>query len=407
MLYLSSSHASSRKHDEDVVICGAVRTPLQRAGKGKFKTLHPEDLLAAALKGLLTKTGIEPKHVQDISVGTVLTPGGGATAARMAALAAGFPETASIMTVNRQCSSGLQAIASIASAISSGWIDVGIGAGMESMSLNYGNIASMSFSSHLLDGGSENQVSDCLLPMGETSEILAEKFSIDRRSQDLFALASHQKAAKAQKENLFTQEIVPVLHPETQELISVDDGVRPEATLETLLALKPAFRPGQGASTAGNSSQVTDGAAAVLLARRSKAVALGLPILGCFKAYAVVGVPPRIMGIGPAIAIPALLGKSNLSIQDVGIFEINEAFASQSLYCIQTLAIDPSRVNPKGGAIALGHPLGATGARQMATLLPEMRRQGVRYGVISMCIGTGMGAAALIELESGEPSSRL
>ncbi|KAM0683986.1 3-ketoacyl-CoA thiolase with broad chain length specificity [Mitosporidium daphniae] len=378
--------------DNDVVICGAVRTPLQRAYKGKFKELHPEDLLAAALKGLVRKTGINPNAIQDIAVGTVLTPGGGATAARMAAFSAGFPETCSIMTVNRQCSSGLQAIAAIASSITSGQIDIGIGAGMESMSRNYGDFSSLSFSTDVMN--SCDQASDCLMPMGETAEIVAESFGVDRQAQDRFSLCSHQKAARAQQQGLFAEEIIPI------DNVTDDDGIRLQATIESLSALKPAFRPPPlGTATAGNSSQITDGAAAVLLARRSTARALGLVILARFCSYAVVGVPPRVMGVGPAYAIPVAVKRASLTLQDIGIFEINEAFASQILYCIRELKIDPERVNPKGGAIAFGHPLGATGARQMATLLPEMRRQGARYGVISMCIGTGMGAAAVIALE--------
>ena len=388
----------SPSSENDVVVCGAVRTPLQRAYKGKFKELHPEDLLAAALKGLVRKTGVNPNAIQDIVVGTVLTPGGGATAARMAAFAAGFPDTCSIMTVNRQCSSGLQAIAQIVSAINSRQIDIGIGAGMESMSRNYGDFSSLSFSMDVMN--SCDQAADCLMPMGETTEIVAERFGVNREAQDRFALSSHQKAARAQQEGLFAEEIVPVGD------ITTDDGIRAQATFEALSALKPAFRPPPaGSATAGNSSQITDGAAAVLLARRSTARALGLTILARFCSYAVVGVPPRIMGIGPAHAIPIAVQRASLSLEDIGIFEINEAFASQALHCVRALKINPEKVNPKGGAIALGHPLGATGARQMATLLPEMRRQGVRYGVISMCVGTGMGAAAVVALESA--TSRL
>ena len=265
----------SPSSENDVVVCGAVRTPLQRAYKGKFKELHPEDLLAAALKGLVRKTGVNPNAIQDIVVGTVLTPGGGATAARMAAFAAGFPDTCSIMTVNRQCSSGLQAIAQIVSAINSRQIDIGIGAGMESMSRNYGDFSSLSFSMDVMN--SCDQAADCLMPMGETTEIVAERFGVNREAQDRFALSSHQKAARAQQEGLFAEEIVPVGD------ITTDDGIRAQATFEALSALKPAFRPPPaGSATAGNSSQITDGAAAVLLARRLNSPRFGAYHFGSF-----------------------------------------------------------------------------------------------------------------------------
>jgi len=231
--------------------------------------------------------------------------------------------------------------------------------------------------------------------MGTTSEIVASRFSVSKREQDAFALLSHQKASNARRQGLYNDEIVAV-PTKDGNLISNDDGIREETTLASLEKLKPAFKEG-GCTTAGNSSQVSDGAALVLLARRSEAERLGLPIIARFIDYAVVGCPPDIMGIGPSLAIPLVLKKCKLSMDDIDIFEINEAFASQSVYCAKNLKIDPRKLNPKGGAIALGHPLGCTGARQIATLLPELRRTGGRYGVVSMCIGTGMGAAAVIE----------
>ena len=347
-------------------------------------------MLATVLKGVLSKTGIDPNLIKDVVVGNVLPPGGGATLARMASLYAGIPETSSVMTVNRQCSSGLQAVAQIASAIKSGYIDVGIGAGVESMSMHYGPGA--------LAPSVDDQIAslpvaaDCQIPMGITSENVAETYKITRQEQDQMAMLSHKKAAKAQADGLFRDEIVPV-----NGVIS-DDGIRPETSMASLAKLKTSFKE-NGTTTAGNSSQISDGAAAVLLMRRSKAQELKLPILGKFIGFNVSGVPPRVMGIGPALAIPAVLEQANLKINDIGIFELNEAFASQATYCVKTLKIPLDRVNPKGGAIALGHPLGATGARQIATLLPEMKRKGVKYGVVSMCIGTGMGAAAIIENE--------
>ncbi|KAF1459831.1 3-ketoacyl-CoA thiolase A, peroxisomal, partial [Pygoscelis antarcticus] len=260
---------------------------------------------------------------------------------------------------------------------------------------------------------------DCLIPMGITSENVAEKFGVSRKKQDAFALASQQKkhtatsqewlsaafvAAKAQQMGLFKTEIVPVKttvldNQGNQKTITVhqDEGIRPSTTLEGLAKLKPAFKE-DGSTTAGNASQVSDGAAAVLLAKRSKAAQLGLPVLGVLRSFAVVGVPPDVMGIGPAYAIPVAVEKAGLTLNDIDIYEINEAFASQAVYCVEKLGIPMEKVNPLGGAIALGHPLGCTGARQVVTLLNELKRRGKRaYGVVSMCIGTGMGAAAVFE----------
>ncbi|NWI78918.1 THIKB thiolase, partial [Dryoscopus gambensis] len=267
---------------------------------------------------------------------------------------------------------------------------------------------------------------DCLIPMGITSENVAEKFGVSRKKQDAFALASQQnnegvkqtfslhfilcegftsgRAAKAQQMGLFKTEIVPVKttvadNDGNKKTITVhqDEGIRPSTTLEGLAKLKPAFKE-DGSTTAGNASQVSDGAAAVLLAKRSKAAQLGLPVLGVLRSFAVVGVPPDVMGIGPAYAIPVAVEKAGLTLNDIDIYEINEAFASQAVYCVEKLGIPMEKVNPLGGAIALGHPLGCTGARQVVTLLNELKRRGKRaYGVVSMCIGTGMGAAAVFE----------
>ncbi|NXC88685.1 THIKB thiolase, partial [Cercotrichas coryphoeus] len=267
---------------------------------------------------------------------------------------------------------------------------------------------------------------DCLIPMGITSENVAEKFGVSRKKQDAFALASQQnspavhpqsiltfrtlffffftRAAKAQQMGLFKTEIVPVKTTVADAegnkkpiIVHQDEGIRPSTTLEGLAKLKPAFKE-DGSTTAGNASQVSDGAAAVLLAKRSKAAQLGLPVLGVLRSFAVVGVPPDVMGIGPAYAIPVAVEKAGLTLNDIDIYEINEAFASQAVYCVEKLGIPMEKVNPLGGAIALGHPLGCTGARQVVTLLNELKRRGKRaYGVVSMCIGTGMGAAAVFE----------
>ncbi|XP_011808723.1 PREDICTED: 3-ketoacyl-CoA thiolase, peroxisomal isoform X2 [Colobus angolensis palliatus] len=352
------------------------------------------------MTAVLKDVNLRPEELGDICVGNVLQPGAGAIMARIAQFLSDIPETVPLSTVNRQCSSGLQAVASIAGGIRNGSYDIGMACGVESMSLadrgNPGNITS-----RLME---KEKARDCLIPMGITSENVAERFGISREKQDTFALASQQKAARAQSKGCFQAEIVPVttmVHDDkgTKRSITVtqDEGIRPSTTMEGLAKLKPAFKK-DGSTTAGNSSQVSDGAAAILLARRSKAEELGLPILGVLRSYAVVGVPPDIMGIGPAYAIPIALQKAGLTVSDVDIFEINEAFASQAAYCVEKLRLPSEKVNPLGGAVALGHPLGCTGARQVITLLNELKRRGKRaYGVVSMCIGTGMGAAAVFE----------
>merc|ERR1719310_580757 len=245
----------------------------------------------------------------------------------------------------------------------------------------------------------------CMVPMGITSENVAEKYGVSKEKQNQLAVDSHAKALAAQKQGLFTSEIVPVTTKvkdkegkETQVTVSTDEGPRAGTTLEGLMKLNPAFKPG-GSTTAGNSSQVSDGAAMVLLARRSEAKKMGLPILARLRSFAVVGVDPNLMGIGPAFAIPEALKKAGLTVNDIDIYEINEAFASQAVMSVNHLKIPKEKVNPKGGAIALGHPLGCTGSRQIATLLPELKRTKSKLGVVSMCIGTGMGAAGVIENE--------
>ncbi|KAG1380426.1 hypothetical protein G6F61_004070 [Rhizopus arrhizus] len=391
------------KSPEDVVIVAALRTAITRARKGGFKDTLPEEMLAGVFKGLIEQTKIDPAIVNDIAVGNVLPPGGGATNARMAALYAGFPETSSVNTLNRQCSSGLQAVVQIATAIQAGLIEVGIGAGVESMTKNYGAASLAPTSEKIADNCPS--AADCLLPMGITSENVAAEFKVTRAKQDEFAAASHRKAVEAQKNGLFAAEIVPleaVVYDkdgnEKKVIVDRDDGVRPGTTPESLAKLKPVFDE-NGSTTAGNASQVSDGAAAVLLMKRKTAQKYGLPIIGKYITSAVVGVPPKIMGVGPAYAIPVAVERAGLKIEDVDVYEINEAFASQSVYSVEKLGIPFEKVNPKGGAIAFGHPLGCTGARQIATLLPELKRQNKKVGVTSMCIGTGMGMAAVFESE--------
>lgn len=394
--------AGREKSPDDIVVVCAVRTPITKAKRGGFKDTPQEDMLAAVLKAILDRTKIDPKLVDDICVGNVLPPGGGATVARMAQFYAGFPDTTSVYTLNRQCSSGLQACANIAAALASGTIKIGIGAGVESMTLNYGAGAMpTNLSSKMNDC---QLAADCMIPMGQTSELVASNYNVSREKQDKLALESHQKAAAAQAKGLYNDEIVPVKvivkdgDAEKEVVVSKDDGVRASTTYADLAKLRPAFKE-DGTTTAGNSSQVSDGAAAVLMMKRKTANQLGLPVQGVFRGFATAGVPPNVMGIGPAFAIPKVLEQTKLKISDIDIFEINEAFASQAVYCVEKLGIDYKKLNPKGGAIALGHPLGCTGARQIATLLPELKRTKGRYGVVSMCIGSGMGAAAVFESE--------
>ncbi|CEG43435.1 3-ketoacyl-thiolase a [Plasmopara halstedii] len=385
--------------NDDVVTVSALRTPMTKAHRGGFKDTTPDVLLSHVLKAVLKQAKVDPELVGDIVVGNVLQPGAGAGMARMAQLAAGIQHTVPLHVVNRQCSSGLQAVADVTAAIKAGYYDIGIAAGVESMSLSgIGDDVPTVNWQHI---GAVQDAMDCTVPMGITSENVAEKFNISRSEQDKLALSSHTKAATAQTNGWFDEEITPVLTTikdldgnERSIVISQDDGVRADTTMEKLAKLRPAFKK-DGSTTAGNSSQVSDGAAAVLMMRRSVADKMGLSILGHFVSFAVTGVPPALMGVGPLYAIPMALQKANLSIDQIDVFEINEAFASQAAYCIKELKIPIEKVNPKGGAIALGHPLGCTGARQVATLLYQLKRTNQHYGVISMCVGSGMGAAAV------------
>ncbi|XP_038654489.1 3-ketoacyl-CoA thiolase, peroxisomal [Scyliorhinus canicula] len=387
----------------EVVVVHGVRTAIGKAKKGSFKDTGPGELLSAVMLAVLRDVGLQPHHLGDICVGNVLQPGAGAFMARVAQFSSGIPESVPVYSVNRQCSSGLQAFINIAGGIRNGSYDIGLACGVESMSRrSAGGVDNLGdISSRMMDN---EKARDCLIPMGITSENVAERFGISREKQDIFAMASQQKAAKAQRTGTFAAEITPVQTTIRDEAgnertitVTQDDGIRASTTLAGLGKLRPAFKE-NGTTTAGNSSQVSDGAAAVLVARHSTAVELGLPILGVLRSYAVVGVPPDVMGIGPAYAIPAALEKAGLTVNDIDVFEINEAFASQALYCVEKLGLPMEKVNPNGGAIALGHPLGCTGTRQIVTLLNELKRRGKRgYGVVSMCIGTGMGAAAVFE----------
>ncbi|GMH20418.1 hypothetical protein Nepgr_022259 [Nepenthes gracilis] len=399
----SGAYERTAGFGDDIAIVAACRTAICKSRRGGFKDTPPDDLLATVLKALIDKTNINPSEVGDIVVGTVLAPGSErAIACRMAAFYAGFPDTVPLKTVNRQCSSGLQAVADVAVCIKAGLYDIGIGAGVESMTIDQID------QPRQINPKVDNfpQARDCLLPMGITSENVARQYGVTRQEQDQAAVESHRRAAAATASGTFRDEIIPVstkimdakTGKSTSVIISVDDGIRPNTNMADLAKLKPAFKA-DGCTTAGNSSQVSDGAGAVLLMKRSLAMKKKLPILGVLRSFAAVGVDPAVMGIGPAVAIPAAVKSAGLHLDDINLFEINEAFASQYVYCCKKLDLNPEKINVNGGAIALGHPLGATGARCVATLLHEMKRRGkdCRFGVVSMCIGTGMGAAAVLE----------
>jgi acetyl-CoA acetyltransferase family protein len=315
-------------------------------------------------------------------------------------LAAGFPNTTSGSSVNRFCSSGLKAVQDIASQIATGAIEIGLAVGAESMTEG-GDRLERPFFDEILAGAQDAR--DCMMPMGQTSENVGKDFNIPREKQDRYACESYRRAEVAQKAGWFDDEIVPiqvkVKDPKTGEekqvTLTKDEGPRWGTTYEALSKIRPAFMPHGDKSTGGNSSQVTDGAAAVLLMKRSTAERLGQPIMAKYVGATVAGLAPRIMGIGPSVAIPKLLNKYNLTLDDIDLIEINEAFASMAVYCQETLKIDPAKMNVRGGAIALGHPLGCTGARQICTGLSECRRQKKKILLTSMCIGTGMGMAGL------------
>jgi len=397
---------------DPIVIIDGCRTPILKAKKNKNELIlapKVDRLLVACLKGLLTRTDINVDLIDDIIVGNVLQPGAGAAMSRMSALEVGIPHTTSIATVNRQCSSGLQAIAVIAGSLLMGSIDIGIAAGVESMTHD-GNAM---FTKPNLEWNFIQKIPAaiaCTLPMGVTSDNVAIKFNITRSEQDLFAMESHRRAKLAQIRGEYAQEIIPVPIPSTTlfgkiigsnsgQYYENDDGIRHDCTLVGLKKLKTAFTSESkgGTTTAGNASQRSDGAAAVLMMRLSRAKQLGYQPLIVLRSFAVKGVSPELMGIGPAIAIPEALKQAQLTINQIDLFEINEAFASQCLYCIQYLGLDSNKVNPGGGGIALGHPLGSTGTRLIVSAMYRLRREQKRYAVVSMCIGTGMGAAAVIE----------
>ncbi|RTE73901.1 hypothetical protein BHE90_011673 [Fusarium euwallaceae] len=394
-----SARALMTKSPNDVVVLSAIRSPITRSFKGGFKDAWPEDILGPIMAEAPRRANIEAKDVQDVLIGNVLAELGFAKTGRMALLNAGFPVTTTFHTVNRQCSSSLQAFTHLAHSIWAGQIDVAMAGGVESMSKNYQTRGVPADVGPSLRGTPVKSAADCLMPMGITSENVASRYKVSRQMQDDFALLSHSRANQARSAGHFDSEIVPIEYTvvdgevKSRVRVEADDTIRAGVTLEKLAKLKPAFIE-TGGSTAGNSSQICDGASAAILARRSWAEARGLKPLARFLGTQVAGCEPEEMGMGPLHAIPQLYKHVGIEQKDVDIFELNEAFASQTLACVHELGLDIDRVNPNGGAIAIGHPTGATGTRQLATLLAELARQDKEVGVISMCASTGLGVAS-------------
>jgi acetyl-CoA acyltransferase len=388
----------------EAVVVSAVRTAVGKAPRGILKDTRPDDIAAIVIKEAVARVpGLKLEEVEDIVLGCAFPESDqGLNLARVVAMRAGFPYTVSGQTVNRFCSSGLQAIATAAYEIMVGGAEVIVAGGVEFMSQVPIMGLTPSPNPYLVEHNPQAYTS-----MGLTAENVAVKFGISREEQDRFALSSHQKAAKAIREGKLKEEIIPIPAKvkEVKEdgtiivkevIFDTDEGVRYDASLEGMAALKPVFKA-NGTVTAGNASQTSDGAAALVLMPRERAEALKVKPMAIFRSFAVAGVPPEIMGIGPAYAVPKALKKAGLTIKDIGLVELNEAFASQSLYVIRELGLNLDIVNVNGGAIAVGHPLGCTGAKLTTTLLYEMKRRNVRYGLVTMCIGGGMGAAGVFE----------
>jgi len=387
----------------DAVIIDCLRTAIGKAPKGTLRTTRPDDLAAAVIRRLLEKyPAVVPDEVDDVILGCANPEGeSGMNMARVAALRAGLPDAVPGVTINRFCSSGLQAIAMAADRIRSGSAQIIVAGGAESMSMI--PMAGYKFAPNpwMVD-----HLPQIYMGMGLTAEEVQRKYGVTRADCDQFAYRSHQNALRAQAEGKFDEEIVPIEveanilengHAEHHSrTFQKDEGPRADTSFEALSKLKPVFQS-DGSVTAGNSSQTSDGAAAALVMSARKAKALGLKPMARFVSFAVAGVPPEIMGIGPVVAIPKALALAGLDKDDIGVVELNEAFAVQALAVIRKTNIDPDRVNPNGGAIALGHPLGCTGAKLTATILREMQRRGLQYGMVTMCVGGGQGAAGIFE----------
>ena len=389
---------------KEAVVVSAVRTAVGKAPRGILKDTRPDDIAAVVIKEAVSRVpGLKMEEVDDVVLGCAFPESDqGLNLARVVAMRAGFPHTVPGQTVNRFCSSGLQAIATAAYEIMAGATEVTVAGGVEFMSQVPIMGLTPSPNPYLVEHNPQVYTS-----MGLTAENVAEKFGISREDQDRFALSSHQKAAKAIKEGKFKEELIPILAKvkEVKEdgavvvkevIFDTDEGVRYDVSLEGMAALKPVFKA-KGTVTAGNASQTSDGAAALVLMSREKAEKMGVKPMAAFRSFAVAGVPPEVMGIGPAYAVPKALKLAGLTLDQIGLVELNEAFASQALYVIRHLGLNLDIVNVNGGAIAVGHPLGCTGAKLTTMLLYEMKRRNVRYGLVTMCIGGGMGAAGVFE----------
>lgn len=397
----------------EAVIVSTARTPIGKAHRGAFNNTQAQELGAHAIKNAVSRAGIDPALVEDVVMGAALQQGSsGGNTARQCLLRAGLPVTVPGMTMDRQCSSGLMAIATAAKQIIVDGMQVTIGGGLESISL----VQNEKMNAHRArDPYLMQNLPQIYMTMLETAEIVAERYGVSRQAQDEFALQSQQRTAQAQQEGRFAAEVAPITTTmlvvdkatgatsEKQVTLSLDEGNRPSTTLADLQKLEPVFKNGQRIKegrfiTAGNASQLSDGASAMVLMEAKEAERRGLSPLGAYRGIAVAGCDPDEMGIGPVFAIPKLLKQHGLSIDDIGIWELNEAFASQALYCRDKLGIPNDRLNVSGGAISVGHPYGMSGARMAGHVLVEGKRRGAKYGVVTMCIGGGMGAAGLFEI---------
>ncbi len=386
----------------DAYIVTAVRTPVGKAFKGTLRSTRPDELAALVLKEAVARTnGLDPAQVEDVILGCAMPEGEqGLNVARLAVLRAGLPITVAGATVNRFCASGLQAVRDATSRIRLGEIDIAVAGGVESMSM-----IPMSGVKPSPNPALESSMPQAYISMGNTAENVAEKYGVSRAEQDAFALRSHQRAAEAIKAGKFDRETVPVHVIEKsvngrhkiearESEFKVDEGVRMDTSMEALAALKPAFRMG-GSVTAGNSSQMSDGAAALVIVSEDAVKKLGVQPMGRLVAFATAGVEPELMGIGPVLAIPKVLAQAGLTLDDIGVIELNEAFAAQAVYVARALDIPEEKLNVNGGAIALGHPLGCTGAKLSTQILYEMQRRHAKYGIVTMCVGGGMGVAGI------------
>ena len=392
----------------EAVVVASSRTPLAKSFRGSFNLTRPDDLAAHCIRHVLGKVPqLDPAEIEDVVMGCALPEGSqGDNVARIAAIRAELPVSVAAMTVNRFCSSGLQAIALAAHQIVHEGSEVALGGGVESITATAGVKRDP-------NPWVQERKPGIYMVMGDTAEVVAKRYQIAREVQDQYALASQQRTARAQQEGFFREELAPMkvvrgildkktgqLAGKEEHLCDRDECNRADTTLEGLLALKPYFDPnsGQGTVTAGNASQLSDGASVTVLMSRQRAEALCVKPKGAFRGFAVAGCEPDEMGIGPVFAVPKLLKRHGLKVDDIGLWELNEAFAVQVVYCRDRLGIDPEKLNVNGGSIAIGHPFGMTGSRMVGTLMNEMRRRKVRYGVVTMCIGGGQGAAGLFEL---------